>query len=251
MFEGPNITRSHGLPPPLNSSSVLATKASAGITSVSSLTPSLSYKSCSIRVSEYFTNSAFTTARIVCPSYGRAAGARSGHVSQPIVTKPPSSTATEVADQNRLMGISLVFVSSALRPAERQALDQIALEHEGDRERGQDAEHDRGRRLAIEHVGAARRERGHQDHHGLGLDTGEHDREQKLVPGGDEREQRDDGHARRDDRHDHLNQRSQARAAVDHRRFLDLHGKIAEKAHEEPHRERDVEHGVDDDQRQV
>src|SRR5205823_4629175 len=76
MFEGPNITRSHGLPPPLNSSSVLATKASAGITSVSSLTPSLSYKSCSIRVSEYFTNSAFTTARIVCPSYGRAVGPR-------------------------------------------------------------------------------------------------------------------------------------------------------------------------------
>src|SRR5438445_11848265 len=115
MFEGPNITRSYGLPPPLNSSSVLATKASAGMTSVSSLTPSLSYRSCSISVSEYFTNSAFTTARTVCPSYGRAAGARSGHVSQPIVTKPPSSTATEVADQNRLMGITLVYVYADLQ----------------------------------------------------------------------------------------------------------------------------------------
>src|SRR5437870_2507209 len=240
MFEGPNITRSQGLPPELNSSRVLATKASAGMTSVSSLTPSLSYRSCSIRVSEYFTNSAFTTARMVCPSYGRAAGARSGHVSQPIVTRLPSSTATEVADQNRLMGISLVFIGSALRPAERQALDQIALEHEGDRERGQDAEHDRGRGLAIEHVGAAGRERGDQDHHGLGLDTGEDDREQEFVPGGDEREQRDDGHPRRDDRHDHLNERPEARAAVDHRRLLDLHREIAEEADQEPHRERDV-----------
>src|SRR6267143_1922789 len=155
MFEGPNMTRSHGLEPLLNSRSVLATNASAGMTSVSSLTPSLSKRSCSIRVSEYFTNSAFTTARIVCPSYGRAAGARAGQVSQPIVTRPPSSIATEVADQNRLMGIPLVFVSSALRPAERQALDQIALKHEGDRKGWKHAEHDRGRRFAVEHVGAA------------------------------------------------------------------------------------------------
>src|SRR6266852_1727368 len=158
MFEGPNMTRSHGLEPLLNSSSVLATNASAGMTSVSSLTPSLSKRSCSIRVSEYFTNSAFTTARTVCPSYGRAAGARSGKVSQPIVTRPPSSSATEVADQNRFMGISLVFVSSALRPAERQALDQVALEHERDREGGKHAQHHRGRRLAVEHVRSARRE---------------------------------------------------------------------------------------------
>src|SRR5438309_12013480 len=105
------------------------------MTSVSTFAPSLSYRSYSISASEYFTNSAFTTARTVCPSYGRAAGARSGHVSQPIVTKPPSSTATEVADQNRLMGICLVFVSSALRPAERQSLDQIAPEADGDRAR--------------------------------------------------------------------------------------------------------------------
>ena len=41
------------------------------------------------------------------------------------------------------------------------------------------------------------------------------------------------------------------RAAVDHRRLLDLDGEIAQEADEEPHRERDVEHGVDDDQRQV
>ena len=36
------MIKSHGLPPPLNSSSVFDTKASSGITSVSSFTPSLS-----------------------------------------------------------------------------------------------------------------------------------------------------------------------------------------------------------------
>ncbi len=68
MFDGPNITRSQGLDPELNSRSVFETKASSGITSVSIFTPSLSYRSFSTSESEYFTYSAFTTARIVWPS---------------------------------------------------------------------------------------------------------------------------------------------------------------------------------------
>ena len=72
MLLGPNMMRSQGLPPLLNSSSVFGTKASSGMTSTSSLIPSLSYRSFSTSDSEYFTYSAFTTARIVVPSYGRA-----------------------------------------------------------------------------------------------------------------------------------------------------------------------------------
>ena len=68
MFEGPNITRSQGLEPELNSRSVFDTKASRGITSVSIFTPSLSYRSFSTRLREYLTYSAFTTARMVWPS---------------------------------------------------------------------------------------------------------------------------------------------------------------------------------------
>jgi len=68
MFDGPNITRSHGLEPELNSRSVFDTNASSGITSVSIFTPSVSKRSFSMRLSEYFTYSAFTTARMVWPS---------------------------------------------------------------------------------------------------------------------------------------------------------------------------------------
>src|SRR6266446_10025107 len=134
MFDGPNMTRSQGLEPELNSRSVLATKASAGITSVSIFTPSLSYRSFSTRVSEYFTYSAFTTARMVWPSYGRAAP--TGGTREPsAMTSPISAMTIMIMSAARRMTTSLDD-ALALGSPEGQAFHEIALQHEGDGERG-------------------------------------------------------------------------------------------------------------------
>src|SRR5262245_39933495 len=96
MLLGPNMIRSQGLLPLLNSSSVFGTKASRGMTSTSSLMPSLSYRSFSTSDSEYFTYSALTTARIVVPSYGRLpwAGAGPGRHPATAIATTASTTAT-------------------------------------------------------------------------------------------------------------------------------------------------------------
>src|SRR5882724_12049382 len=245
MFDGPNITRSHGLLPPLNSSSVLATNASAGTTSVSIFTPSLSYRSFSTSESEYLTYSAFTTARMVWPSYGFLPWAGAPPTRTPTAATAATTTSTNTEKRNRIMWASLGL---PLRPAEGQALHEISLQDESHRESRKHAEHDRGRGLAVEHVGTARGERRDQHHHRLGLDPGEHDGEQELVPRRDEREQRDHGEPGRDDRHDDRDQRAESTAAVDERRLLDLDGKVAQEPDQKPHREGDVDDGIDDDE---
>src|SRR4029453_19090294 len=189
MLVGPNMMRSHGLEPLLNSSSVLGTKASSGMTSTSSLMPSLSLKSFSPRDSGYFTYSALTTARMVVPSYGLApcAGACTGITPAATIAISTSRTARNPSCLMREFSFEGLkrqrqgIGPSAFRTAEGQALDQIALEHERDGEGGEDAEHHRGRGFTVEHVGAAAGVGGDQHHHGLGLDPGQHDREEELV----------------------------------------------------------------------
>src|SRR6185503_19275069 len=156
MLLGPNMIRSHGLLPLLNSSSVFGTKASSGMTSTSSLIPSLSYRSFSTSDSEYFTYSAFTTARMVVPSYGFLPWAGTPAAKREMMASETRSARIP----NRFMEASLAL---AFRAAEREPLDEVALQREGDRECREHTEHDGGGGLAVEHVGAARRERRDQD----------------------------------------------------------------------------------------
>src|SRR2546428_723346 len=92
--------------------------------------------------SEYFTYSALTTARMVWPSYGRAAPTEGTR--EPVsATSPTSTTTATITSAARRMTTSLDG-SLALGSAESQAFHEIALQHEGNGEGGQHSEDDGG-----------------------------------------------------------------------------------------------------------
>ena len=120
MLLGPNMMRSQGLLPLLNSSSVFGTKASSGMTSTSILIPSLSYRSFSTSDSEYFTYSAFTTALIVVPSYGfPCAGAPGGRTP---TARAATSVSTSPTSASRFMSESpFVYGAATATPGPNTA----------------------------------------------------------------------------------------------------------------------------------
>src|SRR5918996_1495161 len=138
--------------------------------------------------------------------------------------------------------------SSPLERAGGQALDEVTLD-EGEEDAGRNQrEHARGHHLppVDRELGDEGQQPDGEGHVLLAVD--QHQREQQLRPGGGEYEPERRAHAGQGQREDYVTERLAARAAVDHRRFLELLGDAVEERLHEEGGERRVERGVGDDQ---
>ena len=92
---------------------------------------------------------------------------------------------------------------------------------------------------------------GDHDRHGLRLGGREEHGEQIFVPVQDERQQRGGGKAGPRQRQDDIPENAKPRGAIELGRFLQLDGQAGEEIMHQPHDDRQIGHGIDDDQRQM
>ena len=127
--------------------------------------------------------------------------------------------------------------------AEGEATDDLLLQDQRDQDDGKRIDHrERGHRAPVEAVGGL--ELCDHDRRGDGPLGGQQERVQKLVPGGDEAEERGDGDAAFDDRQDRVAEGVEPRAAVHARRLLEVVRHGFEEGRHQPDRQRNAQRRV-------
>src|SRR5256712_1825632 len=136
---------------------------------------------------------------------------------------------------------------SALDRPQRQAADQEALQEQGEEDVGDDRHDPHRGDLAPQDLVPAHEAR-HDDRQRAHIPAVEQQREHNLVPREDEREQRGDDQAWRNERQGDAPERPEDSRAIDHRGLLQLHRQVLKKPFEQPDDKRQVEDRVCQDQ---
>src|SRR5690606_9775331 len=92
---------------------------------------------------------------------------------------------------------------------------------------------------------------GHQGGQRGGGGARQVERPERLVPAQDQRQQHGRGQAATSDRQQYADDLLPGGGAIQARRFEDVHGDVLEVGVNHPHHDRQVDQGVDDDQRQA
>src|SRR6266540_2473720 len=148
-----------------------------------------------------------------------------------------------------LTGFDISLLSSLDR-SERQAADDVALEHEREHDHRQDRDRRQRADLTPQDLVPAD-EVGERDGQRPNVRARQEEREQELVPREDEREQGARHHPRQGQPQRDPGERLPAARPVDERRLLEIARQVIEETLHEPDDERDVERQVGDDQRPI
>src|SRR5215831_15973502 len=130
----------------------------------------------------------------------------------------------ELVEGRRMLMHATIADASALHRTRREALHQVALDEEEKEDGG-----DQGEDAGGHHLAPVDRELRHESEEAdgeglLAVAVDEHEGEEQLAPGGGEDEAEGGAEARERQRQDHAAESRQTRAAVDHRRLLQVLG---------------------------
>src|SRR5690348_12313598 len=149
----------------------------------------------------------------------------SRQTTSPAATERSASlTATKSPNFLVILRASIVDIPSlSLDGAEGDAAQQVVLQEEGHQEDGDEEQGLDRRQQAPQDADAAARHRlVHGDRHGAGIDAGEQQREQELVPGEDQAEDEGRGKARQHLRQADLQEHLDLARPVDAGRVFDI-----------------------------